>query len=459
VSQVDAITAGAAGRPEHRASLRGRRLWDRVRRLAIPIVVAAVLGVAAGRFVLYDGPTESTAKRRTPPSPAQRVRQLEAAVHARPDDLKTLQSLGAAYVQHVAVGGDVSEYNQAEQVLARAEALSPGDPRTILRQGYLALARHDFARARELGNRAHSIDPYDAQALAVIVDGEVELGAYDAAAVHLQEMLDLRPSLAAYSRVSYLRELHGDINGARQAFALAEAAGSGSRYDVATVAVLRGKLALNQGDLDDAAARFADARTLAPSITGLSAGEARLAAARGDLEGAIGILRKVVTSAPTAEAAILLGDLLRIQGRAEEAADADAVVRDLARAEREAGADVSMEMAYFEADRGNAAASLDLARSAYSRKPDNVFAAMAMAWALRAYGDPATAPPYVDQALRLGTRDGLLRYRASAVLADAGQLDRATAELQTAYAITPSFTFGNVQEVHALAARLGLTGR
>jgi tetratricopeptide (TPR) repeat protein len=457
VSQVDAITAGRTGRPDHRASLGGHGRWGRVRRLAAPIVVAALLGLAAGRFVLYDGPIGGdTATRKTQPSPAQRVRQLEAAVRAQPEDLKSLQSLGAAYVQHVAVGGDVSEYNRAEEVLARAEALAPDDPRTLLREGYLALARHDFARARELGNRAHTIDPYDAQALAVVVDGEIELGAYDAAALHLQGMLDLRPSLAAYSRVSYLRELHGDVTGARQAFALAEAAGSGSRYDLATVAVLRGKLALSHGDLDDAAARFSDARNLAPSITGLGAGEARLAAARGDLNGAIGILRQVVATRPTAEAAILLGDLLRLQGRDTESSNADAVVRDLARREREAGADVAMEMAYFEADRGHAATSLELAQSAYSRKPDNVFAAMAMAWALRASGDPAAAVPYVDQALRLGTQDGLLRYRASAVLADAGRHEKATAELQTAYTITPWFTFGDVQGVRALAARLGV---
>jgi tetratricopeptide (TPR) repeat protein len=81
---------------------------------------------------------------------------------------------------------------------------------------------------------------------------------------------------------------------------------------------------------------------------------------------------------------------------------------------------------------------------------------MSMAWALRATGDPTAALPYVDQALRLGTRDGLLRYRASAVLIDAGQLDRARGELQTAYEINPSFTFGNVQEVRALAGRLGV---
>jgi hypothetical protein len=49
-----------------------------------------------------------------------------------------------------------------------------------------------------------------------------------------------------------------------------------------------------------------------------------------------------------------------------------------------------------------------------------------------------------------------LRYRASAVLADAGQLDAARTELQTAYEITPSFTFGNLQDVRALAGRLGV---
>jgi tetratricopeptide (TPR) repeat protein len=81
---------------------------------------------------------------------------------------------------------------------------------------------------------------------------------------------------------------------------------------------------------------------------------------------------------------------------------------------------------------------------------------MSMAWTLRATGDPAAALPYVDRALRLGTRDGLLRYRASAVLADAGRFDDARAELQTAYEISPSFTFGNLQEMRALAARLGV---
>src|SRR4030095_2689800 len=107
---MHAITAPSAGRPDHRASLRDQRWWSRVRKLAIPLVVAALLGLAVGRFVTYDGPAgEGASTPREPPPPAQRGRQLEAAVKARPDDLKSLQALGAAYVQHVAVGGDVSE--------------------------------------------------------------------------------------------------------------------------------------------------------------------------------------------------------------------------------------------------------------------------------------------------------------------------------------------------------------
>jgi tetratricopeptide (TPR) repeat protein len=420
-------------------------------------VAAVVLGVAAGRFVLYrpDGAAPGVAGRGGPPSPEQRVEQLEAAARRTPDDVQTLQSLGAAYVQLVAAGGDVSLYNAAEAVLDRAAERAPGDPRVLLTQGYLALARHDFALARDLGSQARAIDAFDPDALAVLVDAGVELGRYDEAAVYLQTMLDLRPGLAAYSRVSYLRELHGDVIGARRAFAQAETAGT-DRYDLATVAVLRGKLALNHGDVDEASARFAQARGHVETPAGVEAGEARVLAARGNVEGAIAVLERAVEERPTAEVAILQGDLLRLEGRQADARRADEVVRDLARRERAAGADVDMEMALFEADRGHPARALALARAAHTRKPDNVTANIALAWALRATGAPESALPYVERALRLGTRDGLLHFRAAAVLADTGQNDRARAELATAFEINPRFSFGHQQQARELAVRLGV---
>jgi tetratricopeptide (TPR) repeat protein len=89
-------------------------------------------------------------------------------------------------------------------------------------------------------------------------------------------------------------------------------------------------------------------------------------------------------------------------------------------------------------------------------KPANVNANIAVAWALRATGRASDAIAYVDEALRLGTRDGLLHFRAAAVLADAGDGQRAAGELGTAFEVNPWFSFGHLAEANALASRLGV---
>jgi tetratricopeptide (TPR) repeat protein len=444
------VTAIDTVPPRPRASFRG------IGRTGLLVFVAVAFGVAAGRVITYDrssdASVETASGRQTPEA---RVRQLEQAVRRDPRDRAKLQDLGAAYVQAVATGEDVALYNDAQAVLERAQLLAPDDPRTKVTQGYLALARHDFARARALGSGVHDAYPFDADALAVLVDAEVELGLYDDAAQHLQKLLDVRPGLAAYSRASYLRELHGDLEGARQAFAQAEAAGS-DRYDLASVAVLRGKLALGHGDLDEAEAHFARARDRVNDPAGVEAGEARVLAARGDRAGAIAMLEVAIVERPTAEVAILLGDLLRLERRVSDAERADRVVRKLARDERAAGADVNMELSLFEADRGNPGPALELAQQAHAVKPGNVNVNIALARALRANARSSEAVPYVDQALRLGTRDGLLRFRAAAVLADAGETQRAATELRTAFEVNPWFSFGHLAEAETLAVRLGV---
>ncbi|MGH9033427.1 MAG: tetratricopeptide repeat protein, partial [Acidimicrobiia bacterium] len=115
-----------------------------------------------------------------------------------------------------------------------------------------------------------------------------------------------------------------------------------------------------------------------------------------------------------------------------------------------------LELGLFEADRGNPAPALELAQGAYAVKPGNVTANIGMAWALRANGRAPEAVGYVDHALRLGTPDALLHFRAAAVLADAGQTDRAAAELQAAFEINPTFSFGHLEEAAALATQLAV---
>jgi tetratricopeptide (TPR) repeat protein len=432
--------------------------WGRPSRAVVGLAaIAAGLGLGVARFVESE-PARDTAPLTavTAASPAERVAQLERATAAQPDDPRLWQQLAIAYVQGVAARADLADYNLAERALDRAEALVPGDPGTALAGGYLALARHDFGLAYELGRRALRANPDDPEALAVLVDAAVELGRYPEASALAQQLLDRKPGLAALSRVSYLRELHGDITGAREAFAAAEIAGAGSSFDVANVAVLRGKLAVAHGDTRTAAASLDRARRLVPDVGGGDALEARILIAEGNLDAALTVAQESFAAGPSADTALLISDLLVNLGRGRETAPYDDFLRANLAEERAAGADVDLEAALIEIDRGRAGEGLELARRAYARRPDNVFTASGLAWALHATGDARGAFPYVEQSLRLGTRDALFRYRAAVIFDEVGEDQRAAAELRTALDIDPRFSLRYLDDALARAAALGV---
>ena len=113
---------------------------------------------------------------------------------------------------------------------------APRTPDGFATAGELALARHDFKRALELGRRAGTIGA------PIRVDALVELGRYDEAERELQAMIDRKPNLAAYARVSYLRELRGDLDGAAEAMRFAAAAGGPAAENRAYVLALLGEL-------------------------------------------------------------------------------------------------------------------------------------------------------------------------------------------------------------------------
>src|SRR4029453_17205443 len=100
---------------------------------------------------------------------------------------------------------------------------------------------HDFRGALRYGRQALAIAPGVSRIYGVIVDALVELGRYDEAERTLQHMVDLKPNLSSYARVSYFRELNGDLTGAVQAMRLAVSAGGDAPENVSYVQTLLGK--------------------------------------------------------------------------------------------------------------------------------------------------------------------------------------------------------------------------
>jgi tetratricopeptide (TPR) repeat protein len=426
----------------------------RLRRVLAIFLVTGALGVAGARFVSHPAGEAGSLASAAPASPQDQIAALQGKVAANPQDLRSWQQLGIAYTRNAIRSGDPSLYDAARAAYDQADAIAPDDPPTLVGRGVLYLTLHRFADAYTVGAKAHAADVHNPDALAVMVDATVETGRYDEAAQRLQEMLDVRPGLAAYSRVSYLRELHGDIAGARAALTQAETAGSGSNYDLAVVVSLEGDLAFNHGDLVGAKTAYDRALALSADVVLARIGEARVAAAGGDVPTAIKLLTDVTNTYPLPTAVTLLGDLQAVAGDTTAAGRSYDLVRSIAKLQAASGAVTDLEMAVFEADHGGADA-VALATAAYAARP-TIYGADAMAWALDKAGRAAEAVPYVDESLRLGTQDALLHFHAATVLADAGDTDRARTELTAAFSTNPWFSFLHQGDAAALAARVGV---
>ena len=273
---------------------------------------------------------------------------------------------------------------------------------------------------------------------ASIVDGQIELGRYAAAGRTLERMVSLKPNLASYARVSYFRELHGDLAGAATAMRFAASAGGGGEAQ-AYVQTLLGGLEITRGRYAAAELSYRRALAVDPGYVPAQAGLARVDAATGDLDRAIERYRGVVESLPLPEHAIALAEAELAAGRGEAARRDLALVEIEARLQRSAGVDVDAELALFEADHGDPRRAVTLARGVWRRAP-GVRSADAYAWALHSAGRDVDALEMSREAMRLGSRDPYFLYHAGVIAADAGEPARAAELLGRVVEQSPGFS-------------------
>lgn len=412
------------------------------RRPTILLITAVFLLLAVFAWQALTAPTAPS------PAPAlagrdriagTTITDLQARVAQSPDDAEGYALLGLAYLQQVRETADANYYGLAEKALNEALSRDPQQFQALLGQGILALARHDFQQALVWGEQARTLNPYSAEALGVLVDANVELGEYKTAVSTAQQMVNLRPNLASYSRVAYLRELHGDVDGAMTAMRQAAQAGAPGQENTLWTQVQLGNLYLNRGEWGEATAVYQQALQARPDYPFAQAGLARVQAAQGNYQTAIDTFEALVGRLPLPEFAITLGELYLATGQPEKAQPQFDLVHLIQQLNADAGMDVDLELALFEANHGDPAQAVALASAAYSRRP-SIHAADVVAWSLYKNGDLETAWQYSQQALRLGTQDAMLHFHAGMIAHQLGRTTDAEDHLSHALAINPTFS-------------------
>ena len=357
------------------------------------------------------------------------IEGLMAKLRTNPKDQKSRLLLAQAYMQEARITGDHPYYDGAAmQLLEEVLQAEPENFEALCCKASLCLTQHHFAQGLGIAEQAQKINPSSGFVYGLLTDANVEMGHYDQAVKMADKMNALRPDLPAYARVSYLREIYGDVPGAIQAMDMATKAGYAGLEQTEWTRVALGHLYEVSGDTARAHGYYLMALAARPGYAYGLAGLGRIAAARKDYATAIKYYQQARITVKDYAFTDELTDLYRLNGQPGESKKmAGESIDMLASAAKEADSNEQMghyadrELAYAYLKTNELDKALEHAKIEYARRPDNIDVNETMAWVLYKRGEFAEAQKYMQVARRTGSQNPVLLCRAGLILSKLGK--------------------------------------
>jgi len=426
---------------------------DSVRKYFYPLLLVSFLAAVAALVVFRKPEPMPTLKPRHGDLAAggewvntqQAVSGLLACLREKPDDTKSQLLLAQAYMQEGRVTGDHPYYDMAAmQLLNEVLRREPENFEALCCKASLSLTQHHFSEGLALAEQAVQINPSNAFVYGLLCDANVELGRYPEAVRMADKMNAVRPDLRAYARVSYLREIHGDLPGAIEAMDMATKAGLAGLEQTEWSRITLGHLYETTGDLNRAEQQYQIALAARPGYAYALAGLGRVAKARQDYPAAIAHFQKARATVKDYAFADELTDLYRLN---REPAKADQMAREaismLADDAKEADENEQMghyadrELAYAYLKTKELDKALEHAKIEYERRPDNIDVEETLAWVHYKRGEYAEAAKLIARARRTNSRNPTLLCRAGLIATKTGHAAEGQALIRQALSINP----------------------
>jgi tetratricopeptide (TPR) repeat protein len=313
------------------------------------------------------------------------IQTLQNDIRKKPTDQKKKLLLALAYMQEARVTGEHPHYYPlASDLLDDVIESAPADKNLLFEamvaKATVQLSLHQFEDALTTAKDAEKIDTTTASLYGVFCDAYVELGDYAKAITAADRMTAIRPDIRSYSRISYLREIHGDIPGAIEAMKEAIASGVPGLEQTAWARITLGGLYETAGNLNEAEMQFRLALSERPNYAFAIGALGRIEAKRKNYDKSIELLTEASEIMPEFS---FQQEMARVYKIKREDSRAKSITQDLLESieqDQDAGHVVDLELANIHLDLlKDVDRAYRYAKREYKKRPQNIDVCKTMA--------------------------------------------------------------------------------
>lgn len=375
----------------------------------------------------------------------QAIEGLLTAIELNPNDFKSKLNLAQAYIQEARITGDHAYYDGAAlELLDDVIKNEPKNFDALCCKSTVLLSQHHFAEGLAVAKEALPINPHSAFIYGLMCDAYVELGNYKEAVKMSDKMISIRPDIRSYARISYLREIHGDLPGAIEAAKLAVASGYPGLEQSEWTRTILAHLYENIGSLDSAEYQYKLALAERPDYAFAVAGLGRISKAKGNIKDAIVCYEKAKGMIVEYSFADELTDLYQLDKQNEKASQSATEVigmlspiSDADESSSAHGHYADKELAYAYLKTNDTENALKHAMLEYERRPENIDVCETVAWVNYRKGNFTEANKMIDKALRTNCKNPLLLCHAGLIKLKAGEAMQGQKLIQQALETNP----------------------
>jgi tetratricopeptide (TPR) repeat protein len=384
------------------------------------------------------------------------IQTLQDDIRKKPMDLKKKLLLALAYMQEARVTGEHPHYYPlASDLLDDVIESAPADKNLLFEamvaKATVQLSLHKFEEALSTAQQAEKIDTTTASLYGVFCDAYVELGDYAKAIAAADKMTSIRPDIRSYSRISYLREIHGDTLGAIEAMHEAVASGVPGLEQTAWARITLAGLYEAIGNLHKAEMQYHLALAERPHYAFAIGGLGRIEAKRKNYDKSIELLQEASEIMPEFSFQQEMAHVYKVTHENSLAKSVTESLLESLEEDQDAGHVVDLELANIHLDiSGDIDEAYRYAKKEYKKRPQNIDVCKTMAKIHYKKNNLEEANKLIDVAARTTKQDAEIFCLKGLISYKLGETEKGKELMDRALKINPFLSEDLLREMRAL---------